>query len=127
VRSGDAPAPPSTSPPPSFPSPPSPPLASPPLDFVTTLDLEIALLRDARHALRGGQPAEALALLDEHARRFPSGALAEDRAAERVFALCALGDVAQARAEGVRFLATHARSPYADAVRGSCGSPRPAK
>jgi outer membrane protein assembly factor BamD (BamD/ComL family) len=86
--------------------------------------MEIALLRDARRALRDGQPSGALALLDEHARRFPSGALAEDRAAERVFALCAQGEVAQARAEGIRFLTAHPRSPYADAVRGSCGAPR---
>jgi hypothetical protein len=97
--------------------------ASPAPDTGTTLDREIALLRDARRALRDGQPSSALALLEEHGRRFPNGALAEDRAAARVFALCALGDVPRARAEGVLFLAAHARSPYADAVGGSCGSP----
>jgi hypothetical protein len=86
--------------------------------------MEIALLRDARRALHDGQPSSALSLLAEHERRFPHGALAEDCAAQRVFALCALGDVSQARAEGIRFLAAHAQSPYADAVGGSCGSAR---
>jgi hypothetical protein len=65
-------------------------------------------------------------LLDEHARLYPNGALAEDRAAERVFALCALGDVDQARAEAARFLASHSLSPYASAVQSSCGQPNPA-
>jgi hypothetical protein len=87
----------------------------------TPLDAEVAMLRDARQALRDGRAARALALLDEHARRFPHGVLAEDCAAERVFALCALGSVDQARAEGLRFLASHGLSPHADAVRASCG------
>jgi hypothetical protein len=87
----------------------------------TPLDAEVAMLREARQALREGRAARALALLDEHARRFPHGVLAEDCAAERVFALCALGSVDQARAEGLRFLAGHALSPHADAVRASCG------
>ena len=85
------------------------------------LDAEVAILREARQALRDGRAARALALLDEHGRRFPQGVLAEDCAAERVFALCAVGRVGQARAEGLRFLASHALSPHADAVRASCG------
>jgi hypothetical protein len=85
------------------------------------LDAEVAILREARQALREGRATRALSLLDEHGRRFPRGVLAEDCAAERVFALCALGNVEQARAEGVRFLAGHALSPHADAVRASCG------
>jgi hypothetical protein len=87
----------------------------------TPLDAEVAMLREARQALRDGRAARALALLDEHTRRFPHGVLAEDCAAERVFALCALGSVDQARAEGLRFLASHGLSPHADAVRTSCG------
>jgi hypothetical protein len=38
-----------------------------------------------------------------------------------VFALCALGSIDQARAEGLHFLASHGLSPHADAVRASCG------
>ncbi len=91
------------------------------LDGASSLDVEIALLREARQALREGRAAPALGRLDEYARRFPRGVLAEDCDAERVFALCALGKVEQARAEALRFLASHGQSPHADAVRFSCG------
>lgn len=52
---------------------------------------EIALMARARRALRRGDPARALALLDEHAEHFPRGQLRRDREASRVTALCALG------------------------------------
>ena len=85
------------------------------------LDREIALLRDAREALRRGQADRALEVLDESARRFPGGVLSEDRAAERVFVLCALGRMDDARVDATRFLADHPRSSYAAAVNASCG------
>jgi outer membrane protein assembly factor BamD (BamD/ComL family) len=88
----------------------------------SSLDAEIALVRDARAALRGGDAARSLALLDEHDRRFPGGALAEDCAAERVYALCALGDSAGARSAAARFLSDHPYSPHAASVRASCVS-----
>ena len=85
------------------------------------LDAEIALVRDAREALRVGNPARALALLDDHARRFSGGALAEDSDALRIQALCALGRAGEARGLATRFLASHSASPYAPSVRASCG------
>ena len=87
----------------------------------SSLDAEIALIRDARAALRGGDAARSLALLDEHDRRFPGGALSEDCAAERIYALCALGNADAARAAAARFLADHPYSPHAASVRTSCG------
>jgi hypothetical protein len=92
----------------------------------SSLDAEIALVRDARAALRGGDAARSLALLDEHDRRFPGGALAEDCAAERIYALCALGNVDGARSAAARFLADHPYSPHAASVRASCAG-RPAE
>jgi len=91
---------------------------------VTTspLDDEIALVRDARSALRAGDASHSLAILDEHDRRFPGGALSEDCAAERIYALCALGRVDEARLLATRFLADHPVSPHAASVRASCGS-----
>jgi len=91
---------------------------------VTTspLDDEIALVRDARSALRAGDAPHSLAILDEHDRLFPAGALSEDCAAERIYALCALGRVDEARALATRFLADHPVSPHAASVRASCGS-----
>jgi hypothetical protein len=87
----------------------------------SSLDAEIALVRDARAALRGGDAARSVALLDEHDRRFPGGALAEDCAAERIYALCAMGNVDGARSAAARFLADHPYSPHAASVRASCG------
>jgi hypothetical protein len=44
----------------------------------------------------------------------------EERGAQRVFALCALGSVARARAEADIFLAERPNSPLAPRVRASC-------
>jgi hypothetical protein len=83
--------------------------------------VETRLLRRADEALRSGRPALALELLDEHARTFPHGVLSEERSAERVTTLCALGRTDEARAEARRFLATTPDSPLASQIRGSCG------
>lgn len=85
-----------------------------------TLGAETQLMRPADQALRTRDPARALDLLDEHERRFPQGVLAEERSAERVTALCALGRVAEAHAEAARFMATHADSPLVGSVQRSC-------
>jgi RNA polymerase sigma-70 factor (ECF subfamily) len=59
-------------------------------------------------------------LLDKHARSFPNGILAEERAAERVLALCALDRMADARAAASAFLRAHPHSPLAARVKSSC-------
>jgi hypothetical protein len=86
----------------------------------STTELESRLLSDAEARRHAGDASGALALLDEHARRFPNGVLAEERAAERVFALCDLGRVVEATAEARQFLAERPRSIYAKPVRASC-------
>ncbi|WP_434418122.1 hypothetical protein [Nannocystis pusilla] len=50
---------------------------------------ERRLLEVAQAALQRGAPAAALASLDEHARRFARGVLADEREVLRVLALCA--------------------------------------
>jgi len=96
-------------------------LVAPAMVAVTpTIGAETQLLRRADQALRNGDPARALDLLDEHARTFPNGVLAQERSAERVTTLCALGRVGEARTEAARFLAANTESPLADAVRRSC-------
>jgi len=87
---------------------------------VTVKD-EIALISRAHAALTSGDPSGALALLDEHARRFPAGALGEEREATRVLALCALGRTGDARAAATRFFAAFPGGPQAGRVRASCG------
>jgi hypothetical protein len=63
---------------------------------------EVALLAAARRALRSN-PTHALALVHEHAERFPSSAFAEERAVLRIDGLVATGAVETARSERTRF------------------------
>jgi hypothetical protein len=86
-----------------------------------TLGAETRLLRQADSELRNRNASRALELLDEHARTFPHGVLSEERSAERITTLCALGRVDEARDEARRFLAAAADSPLAKVVRSSCG------
>jgi hypothetical protein len=78
------------------------------------------LVGAAVDALHKGDPARALVLLDEHARSYANGVLAEERAGERVIALCDLGRVAEARSAATDFLRAHAHAPLAGRVRASC-------
>jgi hypothetical protein len=78
---------------------------------------EARLVHDGVLALRSGQPACALSLLDTHARFYPDGVLAEERAAERALALADLGRVAEARAAAAEFLHAHPTSPLGVRLR----------
>ena len=62
------------------------------------------MLRRAGAALNAGDPAQALHLIGQHAASFPNGVLIEEREAERIVVLCALGRVSDARAAGAAFL-----------------------
>jgi hypothetical protein len=93
---------------------------APPAPSSASLEAEVALVRDARAALSRDDAAHALALLDDHARRFPDGAMAQDRDALQVFATCAAGQSDAARELATRFLSLHAASPYAASVKASC-------
>jgi hypothetical protein len=84
------------------------------------LDAELALLQEVHGALQAHDGGRALRLLDEHSRRFPNGALAEESEAARVFALCELGRADEARDVAGRFLREHPRSPLAPRVTRAC-------
>jgi len=86
---------------------------------------ELELVRAAQQALNRGEPRAALALLAEHAQRFPSGVLWEDREASRVFAVCRLGNAAGARALADAFIRKAPKSPFVDRVRAACREPAP--
>jgi hypothetical protein len=88
---------------------------------------EARLLRDADRALRSGDAEAALALLEQHERAHPGGTLVEERAAERVFALCAGGRLTEARSAAARFLEQYPRSPLAERVRATCAGPTPTR
>jgi hypothetical protein len=72
---------------------------------------EYRLLRSARQALVQN-PALALRLTDEHARRYQHGMLAQEREAIAVEALVHLGRDGQARDRAHVFLAAYPSSPY---------------
>jgi hypothetical protein len=89
----------------------------------TTVEAETRLVRAGVAALHSGDSARALALFDEHAIKYPRGVLAEERAAERVVALCNLGRYGEAHAAAAEFLRDHPHSPASTRVHGSCAMP----
>jgi hypothetical protein len=94
-----------------------PPGAPPPGEVAA----EVHLLREAHLAMGAGDVDRVLVLLDEHERRYPRGALGEERDATRIGALCALGRRVEAKDAAERFLRMTPRSLQAAAVRASCG------
>ena len=71
---------------------------------------ELRMLQHAQAAYAGGNFADALALLAEHARRFPKGRLAEERDALRVRALVGAGRTPEARRAAAAFANRFPRS-----------------
>jgi hypothetical protein len=98
------------------------PVAPPVVAERSTLAEETRILREADRALRAGNSEAAIALLDEHAARFPDGVLAPERSAERLVAMCQTGKADAATAS--RFLATRSGSPLAARVKQACGVTR---
>lgn len=84
---------------------------------------ELRLLKAAHRSLRS-DPSRSLELLEEHARRFPRGALLEERMAARVAALCALRRAEDARRQARELLAENPQSPYAARLREPCAEER---
>lgn len=82
---------------------------------------EALLVATAEAQLRGGHPAAALALYEQHLREYPQGALRQESQNGRVVALCGVGRAAEARAYLERFAATHPRSPSLLRMQRACG------
>jgi hypothetical protein len=81
------------------------------------LSREIALIDDARSALRANRGRDCLAALDRYdAEHAKSGSLQLEAAALRIEALFQLGDHARAQAFASAFLAKHETSPYAGRI-----------
>jgi hypothetical protein len=91
----------------------------------TPVDEEVRLVSLAYSLLQAGDPAHALAVLDEHARRFPDGKLAESAKVTRILALCQVGRTSEARSERDGFLSRYPRSPFSNRVRSSCSEQVP--
>lgn len=82
-----------------------------------TVIVELEMLGAARKAL-AASPGQALAYADQHARDFPNSQLVEQRAEVRVRALCALGRVADARAEAQKRTSAKVQNALREACKG---------
>jgi hypothetical protein len=89
---------------------------------IDPLEAESRSMAEVQRALRDGRPALALSVLEAEERARPAGALAEERAAARIFALCALERRTDAERAASEFLRRFPRSPLAERVRTSCGA-----
>jgi len=81
---------------------------------------ELRLMSGAQQALRQHQPGDAMRLLEEHATRYPTGEMAEERAAIRILVLCEMNEVEDARREAEAFFSRSPHSPSTQRVRDSC-------
>lgn len=86
----------------------------------SSLEAELALLREARAALTRGDGATTLRLVAEHERQFLNGHLAEERMVLRAQALCEQGDREGARAAVTALLAAYPNSPHAGTLAATC-------
>jgi hypothetical protein len=89
-----------------------------------TFTEELELLRRAK-ASAVSEPERALALLDEHERRFARGALAQEREVIAVEALLSRGDRARAEQRAAKFLAHHPGSAHARRIHALLGERTP--
>jgi hypothetical protein len=77
-------------------------IPTPPASTNPPAEDELTLLQGAADRVRA-DPSEALALADEHAARFPSGSLAQEREVIAIEALVRLNRAGQARERAKRF------------------------
>jgi hypothetical protein len=93
-----------------------------PAPLASSLAAERTLIDAGRSALGSGDAAKALALFDEHARRYPRGQLGEEREALSIQALVVLGRYDDARARAARFRQVNPHSLFLAAVEASLAS-----
>jgi outer membrane protein assembly factor BamD (BamD/ComL family) len=74
-----------------------------------------------RKTLLGGDPIEALRMIERAASDFPGGVLTEEREALAVRALAKAGQDEGARQRGRAFLRAFPKSPHASEVRAVAG------
>jgi hypothetical protein len=91
--------------------------AAPAAPQAEALAAEIALLDQAATSLRRRSFQRALGQLEEHDRRFPGGALAEEASVLNIAARLGLGDRDGAQIRARRFLDRHGDSVLAARVR----------
>lgn len=103
--------------------PPAPPASSSPA--IPALAPELALLDEARTALRRQDATAALGALDRYAREFPRGQMSAEAMVLRIEALVQSGDRASASSLAKSFEKANPRSPLVQRVRGIVGETEP--
>ena len=94
------------------------------VDRLTVSD-EIALVEKARDALRHGDPATCLSLLEIRRKGVRGGVLAPEATILRIEALRTLGQRARATQEATRFVHDYPGSPLIDRIRDLLQTPEP--
>lgn len=94
-------------------------VTQPAFDPVSTLADELDLVRRATAAINEQRWAQAIDWLDQHASRYPQGALAQERSGLRALSLCKLGH-ADGKNAAARFVRTYPDSPMIERLRASC-------
>jgi len=84
-------------------------------------DAELELMRSAHTAYAAHDYANALVLAGEHVRRFPNGALAEEREALRVRCLVGAGRTSEARRAAAAFATRFPRSVLLQRLQAEAG------
>ena len=84
---------------------------------MNTFEQELRLIKMARQRLDSGQAKQAVALLNQHARLFPSGVFAGEREALRLLATCPAAASAQRSTLVTSFICAYPGSPYIDRVK----------
>jgi hypothetical protein len=88
-----------------------------------TLARELDLLHDAQRAWRARDSERTLALLDQHAKRYPRSELRLERSALRVLALCEVGRERDARKLARTLIRLAPNSPVRATIEESCAIP----
>lgn len=83
-------------------------------------DDELTLVSSMQLALRSGNATQVLALATEHARRFPNGALAQEREGARAIARCQLAQPDARAAILSAFEQRYPASPYSARAKAAC-------
>lgn len=91
----------------------------------SSLAEEMKLLARGQRALKRGDATAALRAFDEHARRYPNGALVDERRVQRAQTLCALGKTAEARKAAHAFVRDAPNSPHAGKASRICREDAP--
>jgi hypothetical protein len=98
-------------------------VAEPAAPSSSDLEAELRLLAQANAAMREGRNADALRVLEQHAREFPRGQLAPERDYKRAKVTCELGQVEAARKLAKSFVRAYPRSPMRAKARDICEEP----